>query len=66
MDIRLFPRWFYKAGEEPQLLESEEAAAALGPGWSDEPGAPAPAPAPPPAPDDDEEPEGEHRASRRR
>lgn len=35
-EIRMFPRWFYKLGEEPRLTASEEEAAALGAGWSDE------------------------------
>lgn len=47
-EIRMFPRWFYKSGEEPRLCASEEEATALGEGWSDEPTAPAAAPEEPP------------------
>lgn len=35
-EARMFPRWFYKPGAEPKLVASEEEAAALGEGWSDE------------------------------
>ena len=42
-EIRMFPRWFYKQGEEPTLVANDEEGQALGAGWSDEaPQAPAP------------------------
>jgi hypothetical protein len=46
-EVRMFPRWFYKAGAPPRLCASEEEAQGLGEGWSDE------GPAPPSAPEDD-------------
>jgi hypothetical protein len=69
-EVRMFPRWFYKQGEEPRLCTSEEEATALGEGWSDE------GPAAPPGremphgvadsePDEDESPAGESPRRRR-
>jgi hypothetical protein len=61
-EVRMFPRWFYKQGEEPRLCASEEEAQALGEGWSDE------GPAPSGGPDADVSEEGEEgrESSRRR
>ena len=71
-EIRMFPRWFYKQGEAPKLCASEEEAAALGEGWSDEiPTTPQAAPptqrTPPVTPAESEEgEEEEHEGSPRR
>ena len=74
-EIRMFPRWFYKQGEEPTLVASEEEAQALGAGWSDEtparrpgqaPAAMTAAPPPPPVPDEEGEEEGSGEGSSRR
>ena len=66
-EVRMFPRWFYKQGEEPTLCASEEEAAALGAGWSDEtPASMTAAPSPPPVPDEEGEEEGSGEGSSRR
>ena len=70
-EVRMFPRWFYKQGEEPRLVASEEEAQALGEGWSDEtpvPGAVPPTQRTPPVPpaESAEGDEEEHEGSPRR